>query len=312
MTSSQEALERMSLSCSLFLSANTAITATLPGFQVYFGIIQTTHSQIYTTKTMQESNRTGDTLSKNIQRAALLAQAMDISRRVVAYASNVGNTSLLGVMDYPESKLSRFSDLKLVTSCQVIRDNANSNVSALAPYGVTAALLTAFQSAITAFNTAIQKTRIVVTNSGEATVTIAVLLQTLKTNWAKIDTLVEMVKVSNLSFYDEYHKLRKVLPLGRNTLAMKVLVINAETGKPEANVTLTLTFADNVLKSASASKKKDIVKKTAAGGGCNYKNLAVGRYMLTARKQGMKEVTMPVDIVGGEMTVVEIRMEKAY
>lgn len=310
MTSNQEALEKMSSSSLLFMNANTSITVNIPGIASYLTIIQNTHTILYNTKTQQESNRKGDTVSKNVQRTALITQALDINHRVVAYATNVNNNSLLGVMNYSESKLKKCSDLKLVTNCQVIRDNANGNIAALATYGVTPAMLTTLQAAITAFNHTAQKSRILATDTSEATVTIGVLLNTLKTNWAKIDTLVKMVKMSHPSFYDEYLKVRKVISQGRSSLAMKVQVVNAETGMPEANVSLTLAPYDGMQKSVVAGKIKDIVKKTAPGGGCNYKSLADGRYMLTAHKQGLKKDVHIIDVVSGEMTGVMIQLER--
>ena len=169
MTSEQEAYEKMSLSSSSFLTANPTITATLTGFTTYFPIIQSTHPQIMSAKLLQEADRKGDTTSKNVLRASLVAQAMDVNRRVVAFATNTSNNSLLELVNYTETQLKKCSDQKLVASCQVIRDNANINVTALATYGVTPAILTTLQTTITNFSTAIPKGRVVTTDSGEAT-----------------------------------------------------------------------------------------------------------------------------------------------
>lgn len=309
MTSEQEAYEKMSLSSSSFLTANPTITATLTGFTTYFPIIQSTHPQIMSAKLLQEADRKGDTASKNALRATLVAQAMDVNRRVVAFATNTSNNSLLELVNYTETQLKKCSDQKLVASCQVIRDNANINVTALATYGVTPAILTTLQTTITNFSTAIPKGRVVTTDSGEATKMLTTYFKTLVTNWAKIDTLVEMVKVSQPNFYDEYQKVRKVIEMGTGSLALKVKATNAHTQSPEANVTLTLTPTNGQLKSASTSEKKGIVKKTAVGGGSNYKSVADGVYTLTAKKTGFKEVIETVNVVNGEMTSVEIMME---
>ena len=310
MTSEQEAYEKMSLSSSSFLTANPTITATLTGFTTYFPIIQSTHPQIMSAKLLQEADRKGDTASKNALRATLVAQAMDVNRRVVAFATNTSNNSLLELVNYTETQLKKCSDQKLVASCQVIRDNANINVTALATYGVTPAILTTLQTTITNFSTAIPKGRVVTTDSGEATKMLTTYFKILVTNWAKIDTLVEMVKVSQPNFYDEYQKVRKVIEMGTGSLALKIKATNAHTQSPEANVTLTLTPTNGQLKSASASEKKGIVKKTAVGGGSHYKSVADGVYTLTAKKTGFKEITQTVNVVNGEMTVVELEMEQ--
>ena len=310
MKSIQEAYEKMSLASVSFLLANPTITATLTGFTTYFPVIQTTHTQIMAAKILQEADRKGDTTTKNQLRATLVALAMDVNRRVVAFATNTNNNSLLELVNYTETQLKKCSDQKLVASCQVIRDSANTNITALATYGVTPAILTTLQTTITNFSNAIPKGRVLTTDSSEATQTLVTLFKTLTANWAKIDTLVEMVKVSQPSFYDEYQRVRKVIEVGTTTLALKIKATNAQTQTPEANVTLTLTPTNGQLKSASASEKKGVIKKTAVGGGSHYKSIADGVYTLTAKKTGFKEITETVNVVNGEMTVVELEMEQ--
>lgn len=311
MTSYQEAYEKMSLARTSYLTANATITATLTGFSTYFPVIQTTHGQILTAKVLQEADKSGDTTSKNQLRASLITQAMEIIRRVVAYATNTNNNSLRELVNYSETKLKKSSDQQLATSCQVIRDNANTNIAALATYGVTAAMITTFQTTINNLNTLIPKGRVTTTDSGEATQTLVTLFKTLSANWDKIDTLVEMVKTAQPSFYDEYQKLGKVIILGTGKLPLKIKTINSITGAPESNVILILTPVNGQLKSTAANGKNSIVKKTAAGGGSNYKSLPDGTYSLEAEKPGFKKVITTVNVVNGEMTILEIKMEKS-
>jgi len=311
MTSYQEGYEKMSLASVTFLNANATITATLPNFAGYFTTVQTTNTQIQAAQVQQEADKSGDTTAKKQLRATLIAQAIDVGRRVVAYATNVNNSALLALVNYTESDLKKASDQKLVSSCQVIRDNANTNVAALATYGVTAAIITTLQTSITNFNNSIPKGRVDTTDSGEATKLLATLFKTLSANWDKIDTLVEMVRTSQPNFYNEYQKVRKVIETGTGSLPLKIKATNAATGAPEANVTLTLTPSNGLMKTAATNGKSNIVKKTAAGGGSNYKSLADGTYTLEAEKPGFKKVTETVNVVNGELTILEIKMEKA-
>ena len=313
MTSYQEGYEKMSLASVTFLNANATITATLPSFAGYFTTVQTTNTQIQAAQVQQEADKSGDTTAKKQLRATLIAQAIDVSRRVVAYATNVNNSALLALVNYTESDLKKASDQKLVSSCQVIRDNANTNVAALATYGVTAAIITTLQTSITNFNNTIPKGRVDTTDSGEATQLLVSLFKTLSANWAKIDTLVEMVRTSQPNFYNEYQKVRKVIETGTGSLPLKIQATNAQTGAPEANVTLTLIPTNGLLKAAAANGngKSNIVKKTATGGGSNYKSVADGTYTVEAEKPGFKKVIETVNVVNGELTVLEIKMEKA-
>ena len=311
MTGLQESYEKMSLSGVTFLTANATITATLTGFTTYFPVIQSTHVLIQAAKVLQEADKSGNTTTKNQYRATLISSTIEIVRRTVAYATNVNNSALLALVNYTESDLKRSSDTKLISSCQVIHDNANTNVAALATYGITAAMITTMQTNINNLSGALPKGRVGETDSEEATNLLATYFKTLKTNWAKIDTLVKMVQTSQPSFYNEYLNVRKIIPTGVGSLPLKIKATNATTGAPEANVTITLSPANGLMKAASTNGKSNIVKKTAAGGGSNYKSLADGTYTVTATKPGYKDVIMTVNVVNGELTVLEIKMEKA-
>ena len=310
MTNKQESYSKMSLASVIYLNAKEKITSGLPQFATYFGEIQSANGQIQLELVKQEADNSGDTIAKKQLRETLILQAGDISRRVVAYATNSNNIVLLNLVDYKDSDLKKSSDQKLVSSCRVICENANNCVDSLTEYGVNAAMITNLQNMINDFNYTIPKGRLSKTDSGEATKRLSDLFKTLRTNWAKIDTLVEIVRTSQPHFYNEYTKVRMVIETGRGSLALKVKTINAQSGKPEPNVTLILMPASADLKMITASGKGKIMKKTAKAGGCNYKNIADGTYSIDAKKPGFKVVNETVNVVSGELAVVQIIMEQ--
>ncbi len=209
MTNYQESYEKMSTAKVSYLAANATITATLPNYAGYYTTVQTTIAQILAAKVQQEADKSGDTKTKKLLRTSLITQTIDVGRRVVAYATYVNNNALLALVNYTESDLKRSSDSNLVSICQVVRDNANANVAALATYGVTAAIITTLQTTITSFNATIPKGRVDTTDSGEATLLLATLFKTLATTWDKIDILVEMVRITSLIFITNMLKLAR-------------------------------------------------------------------------------------------------------
>ena len=126
-----------------------------------------------------------------------------------------------------------------------------------------------------------------------------------------MNAAVEIIRLTQVNFYNGYQKARKVIETGTSTLALKIQATNAETGEPEANVTLTITPTNGHLKAATANGKSSVVKKTAKGGGAQVKNTPDGTYTVVAKKTGFKDVTEMINVVNGEMTVLEIKMEKA-
>lgn len=294
-----------------FLLANATITATLPSFPTYFTAIQTTHPLLQTAIAQQEADKSGDTTNKKLLKSTLISQSMDIVRKGVAYGTNTNNTSFVALINYSENDLRKASDTKLVGICQVIHDTVNGQIANLATYNITAALLTTQQTSITNFNAAIPKDRVDVTDSGAATKLIATYIATLLTNWKKIDTLVEMVKTTQPAFYAEYHNVRKIINTGAGSLSLKVQASDATSGDGVANVSLSIAPANGQMRAMSVQSKKADVKKTAKGGGANYKSLEDGEYVVTASKPGFKDVVMNISVVNGESTILEIPMEKA-
>ncbi len=311
MTGHQEGTLKMSLASDMFCTANAAITASLPQFTNHLAVVKTTNARIRALGVVQETDKKGDTTAKKEARAMLIAKAMDVGRRVAAFATNENDSALLALVNYSETDLKRISDQRLVSCSQVIHDSAVKVIGEMDGYNLTPAMLAELLSLITNFNSMIPIVRVDTVDSAEATQELTILFKTLTATWDKLDALVEMVRISDPNFYNEYKNVRRVIVAGTGSLALKIRTTNAETGAPEANVTLTLTPADGQLRGATASSKSDIVKRTAAGGGSNYKGLADGTYTVTARKPGLKDATLTVNVVNGELSVLEIVMEKA-
>jgi hypothetical protein len=276
--------------------------------------IVTTNGLIVTTRVQQETNKSGNIKLKRQYRSALMLLGMDVGSRLVALSSNTNNTTLQTLVDYTESDYKRSTDIKLLSICQVIRDNANANITALAPYGITAAIVANLQTAINNLSAVIPKVRIDKTGSSEITKQLAGYFKTLKATWQKVDTLVDMVRISNPSFYSEYQKARKVVTRGSTSTSLKYKTINAQTGEAEPNVTLTITPVIDTKKAVASNSKAIIIKKSSQKGSGFLRNLPDGNYNITAAKYGFQESTVTVSVMNGEATTVTIQLqaEKDY
>lgn len=311
-TSKQESYLKMSLSTVTFLMANARATSALPNFDTYFTAIQATNAQIQATQELQEIDKTGITKNKNQLRVNLIAPAIDVARRMVAYVTNAKNLILLAEVSYTESDLKRSSDTELKSRCQVIYDCATANLDSLETYGIVATNTENLLSAITDFNGTFPKGRVGTTDTEKATEQLVTLFKTLSDNYTNIDTLVEMVRVSHASFYNEYKNLRKVIGAGIGSMVLKAKVTDGQTGDPLANATIVFTPINGQLKAmAKSSTKNNIVKKTAKGGGANIKSMPDGTYDVITTRPGYKDQNATVSVVNGEMAVLEIVLEKA-
>jgi hypothetical protein len=310
MTSEQESRFSMQLVARDYLIQNATVTATLPNFAGYFTAIQTGITQIQVIREAQEFDKTGITANKNQLKANLIAQAIDISRKVVAYATFVNNPILLNEVKYNESELKKSADSILKDQCQVIYDRANSNVAALATYGVTPALLTTLLTTLNSYNTSIPKPRLGIADKKQATDQLVILLKSVDDNFTKIDTIIEIVRMSQPNFYNEYKIARKIVETGVGSLTLKGKISDLNgVGLKGATITISADGGNNkALKSAKASN--NVVKRTADKGGFNIKSLAEGSYNVTVSKPGYKDAIVTVNITNGELSVLDLELEK--
>ena len=309
MTSGQESRFSMQLVVRDYLVANAAITATLPNYAGFFSGVSAGIVQIQTIRAQQEADKKGIATSKSQLKANLIVLAMDVSRKLVAYATIVNNTELLQEVNYAESELKVCADTILKDRCQVIYDRANANVAALATYGVTAAINTNLLTALNAYNVAIPKPRLGITDKKRATEQLALVLKEVDDNLAKIDVLVEIVKVSQPTFYSKYKTARKIIETGVGTLSVKGKITDAESGKglKGAKVSFAADASGAIVNATKGAAKE---KKSADKGGFNIKSLAEGSYTVTISKPGYKDAVVTVYVTDGALSVVDGALEK--
>ena len=293
-----------------FLNLNATIVASLPNFAVNNTTLQNNITSIQSTGEQQEFDKTGISDNKKLLKLTLVTQAEDISKKMVAYANNIGNAILLKEVKYSKSELNRASDTDLKNMVQCIYDRANSNVAALATYGITAAILTAFLNAITAFNTAIPKVNEGINETKLSTAQLATLYKATDLALDNIDKIVEIVRLSQPNFYKGYSDNRLMKKTGNSPISLKGTVTDAVSGEYLKGATLTIVAVDVKTAMASNGKVKEIVKKTADKGGVLVKNLASGTYRVTITRAGYIDQIVTINITDGEMAVLDVKLVK--
>ncbi len=142
-----------------YCTDNATTVATVPAFQTALTAFEAIVNQIQSTAQMQVNVITGITTDKRKTRAALCKQAAKLGGVISAFAATADNNQLKEQVTFSVSDLIHLKDEILVATCSNIHDALNTNVAALANYGVTAATVTAFQAAITAFDAKIATPR---------------------------------------------------------------------------------------------------------------------------------------------------------
>lgn len=310
MNSGQESKNSMYLASKDYMAANAAILTPLPNYSglstAFLGYI----TQIQTYGEKQQFDQKGVAENKSQYRKTLVLLAADTSRKITAYAKFANNQVLLSEIKYTESDLNRIADTSLRDAAQGIYDRAQSNLTALATYGVTAATQTSLQNAINSFVTSIPKPRLSIADKKQTTTQLANLFKQADATLDSIDTLVEIVRLSQPNFYKGYKAARKIVETGNGSLAVKGLVTDATSGEGLKGVSLSFVLDGNGTKAKTAKVAEPIIKKTADKGGFNIKSLPAGMYTVTITKTGYVDQIVSIAVSDGDLTELNIQLSK--
>ena len=119
---------------------------------------------------------------------------------------------------------------------------------------------------------------------------------------SNIDTLVEIVKLTEPTFYAGYKNARKIVEQGSGSLQVQGYITEAENQKPIPLATVTFRL----------NGKSEVVleKETAAKGGFMIKSLPEGIYDVTVTKVGFKPKTITTAVRWDELSNLDVELDK--
>jgi len=294
-----------------FCDQNAGITEVLPEFNQNLIDLKGTIAEIKLVGEKQKTGLTGIAVDKKQQRIRLINLGSDSARKLTSYAKLKNQNTLLGTIDFTISDFNRFSDLELRDNCQIVYDAAQGILPELGIYFINAGSQSDLQAAINDFNGSMNAPRLGTTTKSQLTKQLVVLFKRAEVAEANMNASVELIRTSNPDFYNGYQTAGKVIRRGSVSLAVKGLVTEIQTNNPIKGVIVTFTALNgtaNLLNHASGNGV--LVKKTAAKGGFNIKSLEGGTYQVLFQKPGYLETTQEVNVLNGEMIVVNATMEK--
>jgi hypothetical protein len=307
----QECKLSMYLAVKAFLALYPTITSALPNFASFLTAFLAGVTQIQTYSEQQMFDKSGIQLSKSQLKLNVALLAADCSRKMQAYARFVNNQVLLKEIKFSESSLKYSSDNELRNNAQGIYDRAQSNLAALATYGVSAATQTALLNAITAFVTAIPSPRIGQTDKKSSTTQLANAFATTDAALANIDSVVEIVRLSQGTFYGSYKSVRKIIYSGKGSLAVKGIVTDAENGDAIKGAQLAFVMQQTQGLATVTKTSEEIVKKTADKGGFYIKTLADGMYKVNISKVGYETQETMLAVSNGELSLLRVQLNRS-
>lgn len=161
-----------------------------------------------------------------------------------------------------------------------IHNAANTNLAALAPYGITAALLTSFSSAITNFSTSVPTPRNAVSQRKAYTTELKKLMKDAdKILKDQTDKLIQSFKTTHPDFVTAYKSNRVIIDPGSAGTQIKGKVIDALTNKGIKDATVELVG-------------NAVTDKTSASGHFTIKPAAAGTFSIKLSKAGFQDKTV--------------------
>ena len=241
----------------------------------------------------QQESRKGYRATKNVTKEDVVNTIFVLSGQVKSYAVNTNNLILKNQVNYTISDLRAMADGNLQVNAGIILEKAQENVANLASYGVTPASLIDVQDLLNLFSIQLAQPRNAISTKVEDT-------KLLKIAFAKTDTLLEdsmdtlviIVKLSDMEFFDIYKNNRKIIGPGYFPLAMRAFVTNIDQ-EPLEKVKATI-------------EGNKTIYRTAKKGSFNIKSLPEGMHKITFSLPGYNSQTLNIPIIKGKRTDIRV------
>jgi len=266
---------------------------------------------IETNRDAQTLETTGITTDKTAKRAAMTDKALFMENRLQSYANVTNDPELLESIRYSATDLKKARDTDVVGICNTILAKANANAAAIVTYGVTAAMITELQAAITAYSATLAKPKAAKSQTKTATENLVTLFREADDLLIKrLDLDIELFKTSKPELYSQYKTARIIISTGGGASSVLGSVTNVANGEVLKGVSFTFVAEnDGQMKATAAESAKPIVKKSADKGKFRA-TLPENSYRVIVEKIGFKKQEIIITVANGETTNLKVELEK--
>lgn len=297
MTNRDEAKLNMYNAVAAFCTTNNAIVNTVPALQTAVTNLKAQIVVLTQAAQNEAAIIVGITQNKATLKKTLAQTATSHAAALFAFANSQNDEVLKAKAKTSFSQLYGLKDEELTIITQNISAELTANQAGLVPYGITAALITAFNNLITQYNTAVPQPR-------NAASQKKVSGQQLKTIFKKIDDLLKLemdklviqFKTTNINFFNGYKSNRVILNAPTQKTKLSGLITSSANNQPLKDVVI------QVLNTSYT----DTTKPT---GRYEIKIPVTGTYSVSFSKTGFAPITNNnVSITLGQNTVLNIAL----
>lgn len=286
-------------------NANPAIVSVVAAFETAFDELVVVITSIGGTEQLVTSPLAGIAADKTNTKQALIELTAEIAGSIYAFAVVANNETLKAEADLNVTKLNKTRDEELAPRCQNIHDRAQANLFPLNGYGVTAAKLTALQTAIDTYAADVPKPRTAVANRKTQNINLVELFRQgdaiLKD---RMDKLVGNLRAAHPDFVTTYEAARIIIDPPTTSTQLKGTVTKASDNSPIFNATVTAVTPVGIVPVVTRSTTSD------TDGKYKIKPIPHGVYDITVTATGFETFTDPtVELKFGESTIIDAVLE---
>ena len=229
----------------------------------------------------------GLTTSKQKRRVELEKATFVLSSKLCMYAKMEDIAELERRSKYSPSKLKLAMEKELGGICHQLMKDANAHLPGLAPFGVDAAWMLAYEARVDAFMSLVGAPKSAIADTKKATADIKRLIPAISDLLRhRLDLIMSHFYETNNYLYGIYKAGRKIVQQGSHPPDLKGKVTDTE-GKPLKGLRVMIA------KTTRKSITSDI-------GNFRFKRLADGKYTLIVKEKkkevGRQEVTVPGEV----------------
>jgi hypothetical protein len=216
MTDRQENKFTMYEAVSNLLDANTAKTASMPAFATALNSFKDAMAAISEKNIQKNTATSGRTATKNQQQSALIEAAVPVAGALYALGSATEDPRLQALGNVKKGYLSNLRDTELTDAVTNIKNLADGYSAQLADYGITVAVISALDTKLTAYSSALgTKESSVSTRVAAGKVLDDIFADADSLLKDQLDRMMEMFAPTDQQFYLEYKNAREIRDLGR-------------------------------------------------------------------------------------------------
>ena len=301
MNSEKIAKLHMYLTVRIFLRSNPAILAKLPNAEEYLGELDAAILELQNNIAQQEAGVAELRSEEDKLYKRLLATIIENQGKLKAFAQHENDMLMLDFCKKSKTVLEAMSEGDLVRYAKTMLGYLTANAEKLVKYQIKAEDTAALQKVTNDYDAIGPELTKAKSDLDQTKLSVGSGYQKTDAIMAKLDIEMEIVKVSDSDFYNQYKSLRHI---NRNINSCMLVghIFEAETGKELPNATVSFKLND--------SNDEPIVKLSAEKGGFQIKSIAAGIYTVTITKIGYIAQTTQLIITGDEKVVFDVHLVK--